>query len=36
MVPFDNVIDKDSELYRLYNTNLYEKMEKGKEISRVD
>ena len=28
MVPFDNVIDKDSELYRLYNTNLYEKMEK--------
>ena len=31
MVPFDNVIDKDSELYRLYNTNLYEKMENSKE-----
>ena len=30
MVPFDNVIDKDSELYRLYNTNLYEKMENRK------
>ena len=28
MVPFDNVIDKDSELYRLYNTNLYEKIER--------
>ena len=29
MVPFDNVIDKDSELYRLYNTNLYEMMERA-------
>ena len=28
MVPFDNVITKDSELYRLYNTNIYEKMER--------
>ena len=28
MVPFDNVITKDSELYRLYNTNMYEKMER--------
>lgn len=30
MVPFDNVITKDSELYRLYNTNIYEKMEEKK------
>ena len=30
MVPFDNVITKDSELYRLYNTNMYEKMERLK------
>ena len=30
IVPFDNVIDKESELYRLYNTNMYEKMEKNK------
>ena len=29
MVPFDNVITKNSELYKLYNTNLYEKMEIG-------
>ena len=28
MVPFDNVITKDSELYRLYNTNMYAKMER--------
>ena len=26
MVPFDNVITKDSELYRIYNTNMYEKI----------
>lgn len=30
VVPFDNVITKDSELYRLYNTNMYEKMEEKK------
>ena len=30
MVPFDNVITKDSEIYRLYNTNIYEKMEEKK------
>ena len=28
MVPIDNVITKDSKLYRLYNTNMYEKMER--------
>ena len=28
MVPFDDVITKDSELYRIYNTNMYEKMKK--------
>ena len=28
MVPFDNVITKESELYRLYNTNMYEKVER--------
>lgn len=27
VIPFDNQISKDTELYRLYNTNLYEKME---------
>ncbi len=27
MVSIDNVITKDSELYRLYNTNTYEKMD---------
>lgn len=27
-VPFDNVITKDSKFYRLYNTNMYEKMER--------
>ena len=30
IVPFDNTVEKGSELYNLYNTNMYEKMEKGK------
>ena len=30
MVPFDNVITKDSELYRLYNTNMYEIIENSR------
>ena len=29
-VPFDNTVEKGSELYNLYNTNMYEKMEKNK------
>lgn len=29
-VPFDNVVDKNSELYKLYNTNMYEKMKENK------
>ena len=33
MVTFDNVITKDSGLYRIYNTNMYEKMEKLKKKS---
>lgn len=28
MVSIDNVITKGSKLYRLYNTNMYEKMER--------
>lgn len=30
IVPFDNTVEKGSELYNLYNTNMYEKMEKYK------
>lgn len=30
IVPFDNTVEKGSELYNLYNTNMYEKMEKNK------
>ena len=30
VVPFDNTVEKDSELYKLYNTNIYEKMEQKK------
>lgn len=26
VVPFDNTVEKDSELYKLYNTNIYEKI----------
>jgi hypothetical protein len=29
IVPFDNTVKKGSELYNLYNTNMYEKMEKN-------
>ena len=28
-IPFDNTIDKDSDLYRLYNTNIHEKIAQG-------
>ena len=34
MVPFDNVITKKSELYKLYNTNIYEKMEEKERKNR--
>ena len=27
VIPFDNQISKDTELYRLYNTNIHEKIE---------
>lgn len=30
VVPFDNTVEKDSELYKLYNTNIYEKFEAKK------
>ena len=36
MVPFDNVITKDSGLYRIYNTNMYEKMEKLKKKAVIE
>lgn len=26
VIPFDNQISKDTDLYRLYNTNIYEKI----------
>ena len=29
MIPFDNTISKDSELYQLYNTNIHEKIALG-------
>lgn len=32
VVPFDNRIEKDTDLYRLYNTNLHEKMEEKKKL----
>ena len=34
VIPFDNQISKDTDLYRLYNTNLHEKieMQKAKEL----
>ena len=28
IIPFDNTIRKDTEIYKLYNTNLHEKMQK--------
>ncbi|WP_182374648.1 hypothetical protein [Eubacterium ventriosum] len=31
IVPFDNTVEKGSELYNLYNTNMYEKFEKSKQ-----
>ena len=30
VIPFDNKISKDTELYRLYNTNIHEKIEQQK------
>jgi type IV secretory pathway VirB4 component len=30
VIPFDNVIGKDTDLYRLYNTNIHEKIEREK------
>ena len=30
VVPFDNQIDKDTEIYKLVNTNIYEKIEESK------
>ena len=30
VIPFDNRISKDTDLYRLYNTNLHEKIAQGK------
>ena len=30
IVPFDNTVEKGSELYNLYNTNMYEKREENK------
>ena len=30
IIPFDNQISKDTGLYKLYNTNIHEKMEKEK------
>lgn len=32
VIPFDNTIAKDTDLYKLYNTNIHEKIEKQKEI----
>lgn len=29
VIPFDNRISKDTDLYRLYNTNLHEKIAEG-------
>lgn len=34
IIPFDNTVKKDSELYKLYNTNIYEKMENRKKKRR--
>ena len=30
IIPFDNQINKDTDLYRLYNTNIHEKIEQQK------
>ena len=30
VIPFDNQISKDTDLYRLYNTNIHEKIEEKK------
>ena len=30
IIPFDNTIGKDTELYRLYNTNIHEKIDQKK------
>ena len=29
VIPFDNTIGKDTALYKLYNTNIHEKIEEG-------
>ena len=29
MIPFDNTIGKDTALYKLYNTNIHEKIAEG-------
>jgi len=35
VIPFDNMIDKDSDIYRLYNTNIHEKIaeKKGESVA---
>ena len=30
IIPFDNTIGRDTELYRLYNTNIHEKIDQKK------
>jgi hypothetical protein len=36
VIPFDNTIGKDTELYKLYNTNMHEKAEELKNRAESD
>ncbi len=36
VIPFDNQISKDTELYRLYNTNLHEKIAEGMQFQSME
>lgn len=36
VIPFDNQISKDTDLYRLYNTNLHEKIAEGMQFQRQE
>ena len=36
VIPFDNQISKDTSLYKLYNTNLHEKIKEQKERDRKE
>ncbi len=36
VIPFDNQISKDTDLYRLYNTNIHEKIAEKKREEKIN